>query len=371
MKTRPAPYNTKCRACGRAVPKGETCHFGKHEGARCMNCGPVGANPAPAPEPSPKPVPAPEKPAPRRMKKTLPPPKPEPKPLPPLPAPLTCPPAVCGTDSVHRWQWDSVADLVADAFGHAAAQSATNVVLLSRSISQETGGKWANGQTPESLQQLVRNPDRRLLTAIGEMREKLAGEVVLPQAPRRRIRHGRADGDELDADRWLHRIPEAWDKSERVSQPCGTLEIFIDLTVHCKQTPAELLYRGAAACALADLLAEQGRNVGVCGFLVCSGMSRDSRKVVAKVRLKEPEMPLDMAAVATAACEIGFFRMAMIHAAARHAVGQLNDGFGHPANLPEADAETADFVIGGNIRNETAAVNWLRTAAQKFAGAGA
>ena len=40
MKIRPSPYNTKCRACGRAVPKGETCHFGKHEGARCMNCGP-------------------------------------------------------------------------------------------------------------------------------------------------------------------------------------------------------------------------------------------------------------------------------------------------------------------------------------------
>ena len=151
MKTRPAPYNTKCRACGRAVPKGETCHFAKHEGARCLTCGPTGANPAPAPEPSPKPVPAPvpEKPAPapRRTKKSLPPPKPEPKPLPPLPAPLTCPPAVCGTDGVHRWQWDSVADLVADAFGHAAAQSATNVVLLGRSISQESGGKWANGQT--------------------------------------------------------------------------------------------------------------------------------------------------------------------------------------------------------------------------------
>ena len=373
MQTRPAPYNTKCRGCGRAVPKGETCHFAKHEGARCLNCGPAaGANPAPAPEPSPKPVPAPAKPAPaqRRTKKSPPPPKPTPEPR-QLPVPLTCPPAALGTDGFHRWQWDSVADLVADAFGHAAAQSATNVVLIGQSIRQESGGRWANHQTEASLQKLVHNPDSRLLSAIEAMREKLAGEVAPPQAPRRRIRHGRADGDELDADRWLHRIPEAWDKSERVSQPRGTLEIFIDLTVHCKQTPAELLYRGAAACALADLLAEQGRNVGVCGFLVCSGMSRDSRKVVAKVRLKEPEMPLDMAAVATAACEIGFFRMAMIHAAARHAVGQLNDGFGHPANLPEADAETADFVIGGNIRNETAAVNWLRTAAQKFAGAGA
>jgi len=336
---------------------------------RCMNCGPAGAPEPPKPEPVPVPEPPPAKPTTRRSKKS-PPPKPAPKPLPALPAPLTCPPAVRGTDGFHRWQWDSVADLVADAFGHAAAQSATNVVLISQSIRQESNGRWANGQTPESLQQLVRNPDRRLLTAIGEMREKLASEVVPPQVPRRKIRHGRADGDELDADRWLHRIPEAWDKSERVPQPRGTLEIFIDLTVHCKQTPAELLYRGAAACALADQLAEQGRNVGVCGFLVCSGMSRDSRKVVAKVRLKEPEMPLDMAAVATAACEIGFFRMAMIHAAARHAVGQLNDGFGHPANLPEADAETADFVIGGNIRNETAAVNWLRAAAQKFAGAG-
>jgi hypothetical protein len=269
-------------------------------------------------------------------------------------------------DGFHRWQWGSVADLVADAFGHAAAQSASNVLNITQSIRNESGGRWANHQTPESLQRLVHNPDPRLLAAIEEMREKLADEVTLPTAPRRRIRHGRADGDELDADRWLYRIPEAWDKSERIPQPRGTLEIFINLTVHCKQTPAELLYRGAAACALADLLSAQGRNVGICGFLVSDGMSKESRKVVAKVRLKEPEMPLDMAAVAAAACEIGFFRMAMIHATARHVPGPLNDGFGHPAGLPEADAETADFVIGGEVRSESAAVNWLRTATRRF-----
>jgi hypothetical protein len=370
MKTRPAPYNTKCRGCGRAIAKGDTCHFAKHEGARCRSCGPADAPalPKPAPEP-PKSEPPPEKPAPRRSKKS-PAPKPAPKPLPALPAPLTCPPAALGTDGFHRWQWDSVADLVADAFGHAAAQSATNVVKIAQSIRQESGGRWANHQTAESLQRLVHAPDRRLLAAIEEMRDKLADEITLPTAPRRRVRHGRADGDELDADRWLHRIPEAWDRCERVPQPRGTLEIFINLSVHCKQAPDELLYRGAAACALADLLAKQGRNVGISGFLVSCNMSKDSRRIITKVRLKDPAMPLDMAAVATAACEIGFFRMAMIHAAVRHVPGELNDGFGHPANLPEEDTGAADFVIGGDVRSKAVAVAWLKGAAGRFTGDG-
>ena len=360
MNTRPAPYNTKCRGCGRAVAKGETCHFAKHEGARCLACGPAGATPAPEP-----PAPPPEKPAPRRPKKT---PVPKRAPAPrQLPAPLTCPPAVRGTDGFHRWQWDSVADLVADAFGHAAAQSATNVVLIAQSIRGASGGKWANRQTAASLQKLVHEPDARLLAAIEAMREKLADEIKLPDAPRRRMRHGRADGDELDADRWLHRIPEAWDRCERVPQPRRTLEIFINLSVSCRQTPEELLYRGAAACALADLLSAQGRNVGICGFLVSDGMSRDSRKIIAKLRLKDPAMPLDMAAVATAACEIGFLRMAMMHATARHVPGELADAFGHPARLPDADADAADFVIGSEVRSKEAAVNWLRKAAERLA----
>lgn len=362
MKKRVAPYNTKCRACGRAITKGETVYFAKHEGARCLGCGPSSAaNPPPS-------IPAsPGKPVRRNPSPTK---KTQPEPEPKAKAPAVCPPAVRGADGVYRFGWESVAELVNDAFGHDAAQSESAAAhiraFVGTHIKNGRGDTWVNDQSPETLMKAVTTPDRKLLVAIDEMREALAGEIPLPTAPRRRVRHGREDGDELDPDRWLARLPNGWDRCEREPRPCGTVGIHINLSVNHKQKPAELLYRGAAACALADVLVAQGRNVEITGFMSAVNLSQCCKKLVTRVVLKSADMPLDLAAVATAACDIGFFRLAVVPATARHALGNLALGFGHPASLPVADLGGADFAIGLEVTSKAAAVNWLRTAVQKF-----
>jgi len=340
VKKRTCPYNTRCRKCGKPIAKGDWVWFGKHDGARCLDCGgePGEAKPdrAPAAEaPAPKSAPA---------------------------RPVGCPPVSRDSDGVYRFQWDSVGDAVADAFAD-RAQSEESRADLARRIQDAEGGKWANHHTKESMRKAVGNPRPASLKAIDEMREALADELVTPVVPRRRVRHGREDGDELDPDRWLIREPMAWGRSEREPRNRLTVTIGLNLSVHAFQKPDELLFRGAAACALADLLTVRGLNVAIVGFLAVSDMSRQCGKIVSKVELKSSEMPLDLGAIATAACDIGFLRLVMAYGTARHALGKLDECLGRPISLPPADRNGLDYVIDNDVTSQEAALKWLKSVA--------
>lgn len=351
MKLRPLPYNKACGGCARLLHKGETAWFGKHAGARCPECGPTAASaPTPAPE-TPAPIPAEP-----RAKRA------------PRPAPGKYPPATRGEDGVHRCGWESVADLVADAFSD-RAQSEANREDIARRIAGAEGGRWANHHTVASIKAAVGSPSKKLLGAIDAMRESLADDVHLPVVPRRKVRHGRDEGDALDPDRWLIREPMAWDRCERELRSRTNVGIGINLSVHAGQKPDELLYRGAAACALADLLAARGLNVRIIGFLVVESMSAECPQLVSQVELKAPDMPLDMATIATAACDIGFFRLVMVYATARHASGKLDRALGTPAGLPAGDRRGLDFIVNHDVCSRDSAAEWLRDILSGMTGA--
>ena len=341
MKQRPSPYNTKCRGCGRRIAKGEQVWFAKHEGARCLNCGnadPSLTNPGPRPPPT----------STRRGSRA-------------------CPPAERGADGVYRFAWDSVSDLVEDAFSD-RAQSADARRFLADLHREYAGDTWANGHTVESLQAAVSDPSRKLLDAIDRMRGHLLEELAVPAAPRRRVRRGLEAGDEMDPDRWLTRNPNCWEQSVRERQPRRVVTVGVNCTVYWSQKPAELLYRGAAACALADVLTAQGVNVRILGFSVGSNCSDRVRKLVTTVELKRADMPLDMAALATALCDVGFFRMVVMPAEFRHLPGKLCRSLGTRGaqTLPAADRQGIDFLIESDVTSERAAIDWLRSASEQY-----
>jgi len=359
MKLRPLPYNKVCGGCAKLLRKGEQAWFGKHAGARCTDCGwqppPWQQPPSQAPgEPS-TPVPAPDAPVhPRKPKGRC---------------PVTAyPPATRCEDGIYRHGWESVAELVADAFTD-RAQSDANREDVARRIANNEGSRWANHHTVASVTAAVGSPSKKLLGAIDAMRESLADDVILPVVPRRKMRHGRDEGDELDPDRWLIREPFAWDRCEREMRSRNSVGIGINLSVHAGQKPEELLYRGAAACALADLLAARRLNVRITGFLVVHNMSAGCPELVSQVELKSSDMPLDMAAIATAACDIGFFRLVMVYATARHASGRLDGALGAPAALPDADRRGLDFIINHDVCSRDSAADWLREILNGMTGA--
>jgi hypothetical protein len=133
-----------------------------------------------------------------------------------------------------------------------------------------------------------------------------------------------------------------------------------NLSVSASVQPDELMYRGAAALALADILTSRGVNVGIVLFYSIRRVTSTIKAAVVKYIIKDPLMPMDVSAVAFAMCEIAFFRVVGALGAPRHFPGKLREDLGLPANIPAADRQSIDFLIEADVLGEQAATSWLR-----------
>ena len=360
-------YNGQCRVCGATLPKGSTCWFRKHYGMRCVSCGPHTSQDTRLPSKSQARPSSPRRPAPPSPE----PPAPKYEPLKNHPrfTPLDQRPgfnpdhrAACeDSDGVHRIEYGSVREIVEDALsGYAQNLNNRNVLHALHAQSFSGRDKWANFFTRDRLLDQVFNPPTALTGAVDRMRERLVGELDLPTRPRRKIRRGLDWGDELDADRVFHRDPTPWERIDRAPEPRRTIQIGCNVSVSCRMTPEQLLYRGAAALALADLLTDRGCNVGIALFKCAEGPTDKVKMGVLRCVVKAPDMPLDLSALTFALCEIAFCRCVAVCAGARRWPGRLAGNFGYSRNLPPADREGLDYLIDADVLSESAATEWLR-----------
>jgi hypothetical protein len=264
-------------------------------------------------------------------------------------------------DGVHRREVGSVAEAVADLLAD-YAQTPTNLGTIRQNLERHLSGgdAWANFYTREKLLAELAQPKAELVEAVERMRSVLVGRIKSAEQPRRRVRRGLDWGDELDADRVMRRDPFAWERSVREQMPKRTVVIGCNSTVHWKQRPEELLWRGAAALALADVLQAEGHNVEIVMFLSLYRPTRTVAQAVSRFAIKDAMMPCDVGALAFAMCEIAFWRLVCVYGSARHWPGQLTKGLGRCMSLPEADGRGVDFLIENDVKNEEAAVAWLR-----------
>lgn len=354
----------KCRCCGKPVAKGDEVYFAKHYGVRCLSCGPHTADDQPLPS--------------KRSKKTR-------RPV-PIPAPATQPsdraigkpvaiPTAGGldvtdpksrgaqrcADGIHRFSFFSVCDAVEDALCDYAQNDTNRERIRSTQDSALSGAsRWGNYFTRERFMGELSNPNTTLLAAVDEMREQLIGSLNLPTTPRRKVRRGLDWGDELDADRYLSREPNAWERNVREAQPRRNVTIGCNITVASKIRPDQLLYRGAAALALADILTARGCNVSIVLFKSVEYPTRTVDWGVIRYVVKDAMMPLDVSSVAFTLCEIAFSRIVGVCGEARHWPGVLRSGFGSPAPVPIVDREGIDYLIDVDCLSRDAAESWLR-----------
>lgn len=345
-----ARYAGRCRTCGKSVHAGQPVWFAKNFGVRCQACGPHTAGD----EPTTKSKYRGHGPA-RRQ---------EPTHRSPYFEPTGCRPATHGSDGVHRYEFASITAAVRDALCD-DAQNDFNRELIRRRHSlhglDRRGDSWTNRFNRERLLSELSNPSSKLLDAVDEMRQRLIGDLNLPVTPRRKVRRGLDDGDELDADGWLARDPYAWERSVREPRTRQTVTIGCNLAVNAHHQPDQLLYRGAAALALADVLTERGLNVRIVAFFATYSPSRTVDRSVVSYEVKAADMPLDLSAVAFCLCEIAFARVIAVLGGARHWPGQLRSGLGSADRLPAGDRDGIDYLIDADCLSREAAEMWLRS----------
>jgi hypothetical protein len=354
-----ARFAGRCRACGASVAKGDNVWFAKHYGVRCQGCGPHPDDserlPSKHPYGSRKPAESSPLPVPKRRKVALPDPTKGGGAMPGENLAQRC------HDGVYRYEFGSVTEAVKDAMDD-YAQNDGNAEFIRRRLGHALSGRdsWANRFTQARFLKELANPSKHLLEAVDRMRERLVGEVATPSTPMRKIRRGQEFGEELDSDRWLARSLNPWERTVREHQPRRTVTIGCNLTVNAGAQPEELLYRGAAALALADILSQRGVNVGINLYYCANYVTSTVDKAVVKYAVKDPLMPLDISAVAFAMCEIAFFRVVGALGSPRHFTGTLNESLGRAANLPRSDRETIDYLIDADVLGQAAAEEWLR-----------
>jgi len=275
-----------------------------------------------------------------------------------------CNPVRRDADGIHRMTFDSVGEAVLDAMTDYAQNEGNRQAIADRLIYHLTGSDvWANKYTREKLLDAIAHPPARLLEAVDELRRQLVDEVAPPVRTRRRLRRNQEWGEELAPEAVLARSPTPWERMTREARPRRSVTIGVNLTVDHRQRQQHLLWRGAAAAALADILTSRGVNVEIVAFWTIGNMTTTVTKVVARYVVKPADMPMDVGAVAVAVAEIAYARLVALYGLARHVPGGLHSGFGHCERLPVQDRSGIDYLAESTITSREAAEAWLRRAA--------
>ena len=143
------------------------------------------------------------------------------------------------------------------------------------------------------------------LAVMDLMRQDLAdADIPKPSDRRRRLRFSADDGDELDYDR-LRSGQDYWrtTRRRRVAGP-ATVTLVVDCGGNCGRSADDILWRGAAAVVLADMLEEAGYRVELWGVWKAQEVWFDgdgkNHTAMFAVRLKAPEDVVDKSTLANA-----------------------------------------------------------------------
>ena len=275
-------------------------------------------------------------------------------------------PVVRDSDGIDRITFDSVGEAVIDAMSDYAQNDSNRSFISGRLESHMSGyDSWANNFTREKLLDTIANPPKKLLDAVEQMRQSLMDEVCPPVCSRRRVVRNQDFGDELTPEAVLVRSLTPWERMSRENQPRRSVTIGVNLTVNAGQRAEHLLWRGAAAAALADILTQRGVNVEIVAFWSIGRISNRSDMVVSRYVIKRADMPLDLGAVSVALAEIAYARLICLYGLGRHIPGVLTKHMGYCEKLPAADRAGIDYLAESNVTSRERAEEWLRESAAR------
>jgi hypothetical protein len=227
----------------------------------------------------------------------------------------------------------------------------------------------ANRNAHDSIASLKDAP-RDVLGQITTIRERIERRVDLPQTTVRRRRHGLDAGAELDPIAWVQRDPYGWSDTVREYQPKRVVKIGMNLSINAGGSAPQLMARGAAAVALADILSSMGFDVELVAWLCAFGAAecRDMDKEIHEIMVKPSDVPMSLNAAATALCDIGFFRTVVLSAHAKVMPVAPTYGLGRADDLEPQDKKRFDVLIEQDVFDLETAVTRVLEEVRRASG---
>jgi hypothetical protein len=213
-----------------------------------------------------------------------------------------------------------------------------------------------------------READIETLATIRQIRDRIERQLDLPQQTVRRRRHGLDSGAELDPIAWVQRDPYGWTDTLREPQTKRVIRIGVNLVLSSFMGQSYVLYRGACAVALADILSSQGIDVELVAFKASSDADGAGQTDVQSVVVKASDQPLNLAACATCFCSLSFVRTVLLAGQARMCPLPPHSSMGSPTNLPEEDRKGFDVIIDQDVQTYDGAVTRVLEEVRKASG---
>lgn len=231
-------------------------------------------------------------------------------------------------------------------------------------------GNWVNYQTPTKLQAALVSCPASLLSAVEDVKRAIEDKVDAPQQRRRKRAHKLEMGDELDPIAWVQRDPAGWSDTHREYRTKQVVKIGVNTATSNGLDQKHVVFRGAAAVALADVLTAQGFSVEVVLFSASRGAdsSHPNQVFVQTSVVKPADAPLDVSTAAVCLAEIGFRRLIGLAVECRACVGEPNIGLGQPVTLPSEFRKGFDVIIDYNVSRMDQAVTVVLEALAAVSG---
>lgn len=277
-----------------------------------------------------------------------------------------------GEDGVWRAELNSIGEIVELTLSTGAGYNLINAGRVDRSIAEidrDFDRSWYNHHSIKSILQALQEAPKDLVEEVMRVKDDLDRDIPVPAQKRRQIRHKQEEGDELDPDSWRMGRTDGWSSVRRESTPKRVIRIGVNVAILGSGEQADVIHRGAAAVALADLLTEQGYSVELMAVSCSRNVANETDAIfIMSVPVKHSDMPMDVGAVTFALSDIAFFRAIMLRARGRLLPERftISGDWGNTTTLPADDRAQYDYFIDSDVKSRQKAIDTVRAAFEQI-----
>lgn len=228
---------------------------------------------------------------------------------------------------------------------------------------------FVNHHNLTTLKESIFNPTKKSTYRLEQLKKEIETEIEVTRGDDLVHHDGLDGGTHFDCVELLGGNSDCWSVWELADSKVPAVKLIVDMSIRCNRSPSVMLWRGATAAAMADLLEDNGIATEIVAVRYSTDTYQDmSGHVMQELVIKRATEQLTMSAVAAALCEVATCRLLMFAATYVTGVGRVNSGLGWPVEgyTPPCLIEEHDLVVPSTIENHRQAVAWIKEYAAKY-----